>query len=62
MISEKPERNARTIINEFSANAGLTIIGFHSELIRHEGPKIFQGYDSLENILFVNSHSQKQID
>ncbi len=62
VISEKPERNARTIINEFSANAGLTIIGFHSELIRHEGPKIFQGYDSLENILFVNSHSQKQID
>lgn len=62
VISEKPDRNARAIINEFSSKAGLTIVGFHSELIRHEGTKIFQGYDSLENILFVNSHSQKQIE
>jgi amino acid transporter len=61
VISEDPRRHSSDIINELSSIAGLTIIGFHSELIRHEGIKIFQGYDSLENILFVNSHSQKEI-
>ena len=42
-------------------HAGLTIIGFHAELLKHEGAKIFQGYDEVGNILFVNSHSQKEI-
>ena len=62
VISQKPERDSREIINQYSATAGLTIIGFHSELIRHQGLKIFQGYNELENILFVNSHSRKAID
>ena len=62
VISEMADRNARALINEHSAHAGLTIIGFHSELLKHEGPKIFQGFDEVGNILFVNSHSQKQIE
>ncbi|MFO7932894.1 MAG: amino acid permease [Bacteroidales bacterium] len=62
VISQKPDRDSRAIINQYSETAGLTIIGFHSELIKHQGLKIFQGYDALENILFVNSHSRKEID
>jgi len=62
VISEMPELNTRALIREHSAHAGLSIIGFHSELLKHEGAKIFQGYEELGNILFVNSHSQKQID
>ncbi len=62
VISEKPDLNARALIREHSAHAGLTIIGFHAGLLKHEGPKIFQGYDEVGNILFVNSHSQKEID
>jgi len=62
VISEMADRNARALINEHSAHAGLTIIGFHSELLKHEGPKIFQGFDEVGNILFVNSHSQKHIE
>jgi amino acid transporter len=62
VISEMPELNTRALIKEHSAHAGLSIIGFHSELLKHEGAKIFQGYEELGNILFVNSHSQKEID
>jgi len=62
VMSELPDRNTRALINEYSAHAGLTIIGFHSELLRHSGAEIFQGYDEVGNILFVNSHSQKEID
>ena len=61
VISEMADRNARALINEHSAHAGLTIIGFRSELLKHEGPKIFQGFDEVGNILFVNAHSQKEI-
>jgi hypothetical protein len=54
--------NTRSLIEEHSSHAGLTIIGFHSELLKHEGGKIFQYYDGIGDILFVNSHSQKEID
>jgi len=62
VIGEMGDRNTRGLINKHSAHAGLTIIGFHSELLKHEGAKIFQGYDEVGNILFVNAHSQKQIE
>ncbi|MEN8226799.1 MAG: amino acid permease [Bacteroidota bacterium] len=62
IIKEIPEKNSLALINEHSAHAGLTIVGFHSEMLKHEGSKIFQGYDQVGNILFVNSHSQKEID
>jgi hypothetical protein len=62
VISEMPDRNTRTLIAEHSGQAGLTIIGFHSEQLKHDGPKLFEGYNDLGNILFVNSHSQKAIN
>jgi amino acid transporter len=62
VLGEIGDRNTKGLINEHSAHAGLTIIGFHSELLKHEGAKIFQGYDDVGNILFVNSHSQKAIE
>jgi hypothetical protein len=61
VITEMPDRNTRTLIAEHSSHAGLTIIGFHSELLKHDGAKIFQGYEDVGDILFVNSHSQKEI-
>ncbi len=61
MISEIPEVNTRSTISNHSANAGLTIIGFRSETLKHDGPKLFDGFEEMGNILFVNSHSQKEI-
>jgi len=62
IITRTPDRNIRELILEHSSLAGLTIIGFRGELLKHEGGKIFQGYDEMGDILFVNSHSQKEIE
>jgi hypothetical protein len=62
VIAQMPDKNTKELMAEHSSTAGLSIIGFHSELLKHEGGKIFQGYDDLGDILFVNSHSQKEID
>jgi amino acid transporter len=62
VLGEKTGMSARELIQTHSAQSGLTIIGFHAELLRHEGRKVFEGYDELGNMLFVNSHSQKEID
>ncbi|MFZ5941196.1 MAG: amino acid permease [Bacteroidota bacterium] len=61
IITDRKERNIKTIINERSAHAGLTILGFRGELLRHDGRKVFEGYDGVGNMLFVNSHNQKEI-
>lgn len=62
VISEQPDRNAKRLINEYSSAAGLTIIGFRAELLKHEGARIFEGYDEVGHILFVNAYSQKEIE
>ncbi len=62
IITEIPDVNPRTLVLEHSAHAGLTIIGFRRELMKHEGPKLFNGFGDMGNILFVNSHSQKEIE
>jgi len=61
MVSEIPEVNTRSTISNHSANAGLSIIGFRSETLKHDGPKLFDGFEEMGNILFVNAHSQKEI-
>lgn len=62
VITQQPDKNIRELIIEHSSLAGLTIIGFRGELLKHEGGKIFQGYEELGDVLFVNSHSQKEIE
>lgn len=49
-------------INEYSDDAGLTIIGFNAQEIEDQGEELFTGYDNLGNILFVNASSAKVID
>jgi len=61
VISKEESADLKTIINQKSKDADLTIIGFRSELVKHEGEKVFQGYDSLGDILFFNSTEQKEI-
>jgi hypothetical protein len=51
----------RMLVNEHSAGAGLCIIGFHAEMLKKQGIRTFDRFDDLGNILFVNSHSQKEI-
>ncbi len=56
------DRPVKSIINEHSANAGLTILGFHGSTIRHMERMFFEGVDAPGNILFVNAFRSKVID
>ena len=54
--------NLKTLINEKSVKAGLTMVGFRSEQIKHEGNKLFEGYEEMGDILFVNAFRETKID
>jgi len=54
--------NLKALINEKSIKAGLTMIGFRSEQIKHEGEKLFDGYSEMGDVLFVNAFRDKAID
>ena len=53
--------STKSIINQNSKYAGLTIIGFLEETLKHEKESLFTGYDDIGSILFVNAHDQKDI-
>jgi amino acid transporter len=61
IIKKDENVSSKLLINEHSAEAGLTIIGFRAEHIRHFGTELFSGYDAVGDVLFVNSHRQKEI-
>ncbi len=62
LIVQDPDIPAKSIINEHSVNAGLTLIGIREELVKREKGKVFEGYDDLGTILFVHSKNQKTIE
>lgn len=39
------------LVNQLSFDAGLVILGFRKEQIKHDGELIFQGYEDLGTIL-----------
>jgi len=61
-IDIEDNMNLKTVINEKSVKAGLTMIGFRSEQIKHEGDKLFEGYKEMGDILFVNAFRDKVIE
>ena len=61
-IIQKEGMKPKEIINDFSADAGLTIIGFREESLKHAREDILTGYDKPGNILFVNASSKKIIE
>ncbi len=61
LISLDEQKNKIEIIEEKSADADLTIIGFRSEKISEQGMNIFTRYNNLGNILFVHSNKEKEI-
>jgi hypothetical protein len=62
IITEKEGVNIKSLINQKSSDAGLVILGIREEQIKHSGKEVFEGYDDLGTILFVNSHDQKEIE
>ena len=62
MLPHDEDISIKEIINNHSSNSDLTIIGFRGELVKKQKLDIFEGYDSLGNILFVNSINKKDIE
>lgn len=62
ILLEDENISSKEIINTKSAEAGLTLIGFRAEILKHEGGKYFDNYDSLGNILFVNANKEKSME
>jgi solute carrier family 12 (sodium/potassium/chloride transporter), member 2 len=51
----------KSLVNEKSKDADLTIVGFRYEQVKHSGYETFMGYNSVGNILFVNAQQEKEI-
>lgn len=54
------DQNFRSIINDKSGKAALTMIGFSAEALKRNSD-ILSGYDQVGSILFVSCHTQKEI-
>ncbi len=61
MITLKEDQSIKERINEQSADAALTIIGFRQESVKMRGREMFDGYNQIGDILFVNSSGEKVI-
>lgn len=61
IIPKSDNVSSKSIINKKSKDAGLTMIGFRAEQLKHDGQQLFMGYDDLGNVLFVNAHENKLI-
>ncbi len=61
MVAQKEDEEEQNIINNYSKDADLTVIGFRSEAVKHLGVGVFENYDNLGDILFINTDKQKEI-
>jgi amino acid transporter len=61
IITQTPEVSSRSLINEKSKEAGLTLIGIRKELLNKQKEEFFKGYDELGTTLFIHSKEQKDI-
>lgn len=61
LIPQKESVDTKTIINQKSKRADLTIIGVRSEAVKHSGEAVFMGYDNIGDVLFVNTKTMKSL-
>jgi len=62
IIVQQTGVSSKSIINEKSADAALTLIGFRSDTIRKNGEKVLSGYGNTGTVLFVNAASERDLD
>ncbi|MCD8071695.1 MAG: hypothetical protein LUE10_00640, partial [Alistipes sp.] len=49
------------VVEQYSQDAALTIIGFREEMLGGDAVKFFSRFASVGDILFVNTSEQKEI-
>jgi amino acid transporter len=52
----------RQLINEYSRDADLTLVGMQREAVRRIGSDVFDGYDEIGNVAFVIAVSDVEIE
>ncbi len=58
----EPGIKRKDLINRYSLDADLTLIGFHGSMMKTEKAiEMFEGYDKIGNVLFVNTLTSKYI-
>lgn len=60
IIAMKEGATRRALINARSADADLVIQGFRGELLKRDKERLFEGYDQIANVLFLNT--TKELD
>ncbi len=60
IIKMEEDENHKNIISERSKEAGLTVIGFREEALKHD-KDIFSDYNDMGDILFVNASHIREI-
>jgi len=61
MLTPEEDQNTYEIIAAHSGNAGLTLLGFREEVVKHQGDKFFSNFYSMGDVLFINSSGSKEI-
>ncbi|SFE69543.1 amino acid permease [Sunxiuqinia elliptica] len=61
-LEEQDDVSIQEMINQRSADAGLVILGFRGDHLKHQGTPLFQGFNNIDSMLFVNSHDEKVIE
>jgi len=62
IILDTPDVSKVDLINEKSADAGLTFIGFGKETLKHKETELFTGYDKLGTVIFIHAHGHMEIE
>ena len=60
LLKNNENSRIRDIINKKSADADLKILKLKAELLKKQKEELFNGYDNLGNVLFVNSILKKK--
>ncbi|TKG96658.1 amino acid permease [Puteibacter caeruleilacunae] len=61
IIATTEGKPVKKLIVEKSSKAGLTIIGFREEQIKHSGNQVFLGFEAMGDMLFVNANNSQNI-
>lgn len=60
-VEGRPEVDKKALISARSREADLCILGIQPHLLKHDGPAIFEGYNGMGDILFVDAARQIQL-
>ncbi|MFC2084628.1 amino acid permease [Bacteroidota bacterium] len=52
----------KSVVNEYSKEAALTIVGFKEEQLKHESQEVFSRFDKVGDVLFIDAYKAKEIN